>query len=277
MLPALALSLALLISMASPGQAMPAPSESQGCWEHPMLTGSDLPDPLPVGAAVPCPGIRPGAYVLINDITGCTLNFVFRGTSYDEEGRPIDEGLFIGTAGHCVLPDEGDEQTWAPGTGPVAKDASGQRFGEAAYGVLKDPTQGESMNVDFALFRIDDNREAEVNPAVCHFGGPTGTSITWDRGDIVHHFGYGLVYGNTVQARSGVVDYPQGEGSAIIFNGAVLFGDSGSPLIESDGDALGVVTAILPPLVFSTPIGMQVERAEGQLDMQLELVEAPFV
>src|SRR5687767_10229405 len=102
MLPALVLSLFLLISMASPTQAMPAPAESQGCWEHPMLTGSDLPDPLPFGAAVPCPGIRPGAGVYIDDEAFCTLNFVFRGTSYDEEGRPVDEGLFIGTAGHCV-------------------------------------------------------------------------------------------------------------------------------------------------------------------------------
>lgn len=286
MLPALVLSFALVVSLlASPTAASPTSEgagtfhTTEGCWQRLPLDRADLATtdpPPPVGALVPCPGIRPGAQVWItgpDGTSGCTLNFVFRGTSYDAEGLPVDEGLFIGTAGHCVL-DEDTEKTWAPGQGAVATDGADKRFGEVSYAIQ---VLENGKNFDFALIRVDDDREAEVKPGLCHFGGPSGMSSTWHRGDVVHHFGQGLVYGETVQGRSGVVSFNEAEGSALTFVGSALFGDSGSALIEADGDALGVVVAILPPLVFSTPIAMQVERAEKQLAMDLELVEAPFV
>ena len=282
----LGLSLALIVTLfASPGAATPLAGEASAsralsdCWQRLPLDRAALADaPLPVGALVPCPGIRPGARVWTDnggEVGGCTLNFVFRGTRTAPDGTSIDEGLFIGTAGHCV-PGHDGEQVWAPGQGPVAMDAEDQRFGEHAYTVLIDPPDVEK-NLDFSLIRVDDAREAEVKPGLCHFGGPTGMSATWGEGDVVHHFGQGMVYEDTVQGRSGVLaSSDQSESSALIFAGSALFGDSGSSLIEADGDALAVVVAILPPLVFATPIAMQVERAESKLGIDLELVEAPL-
>ena len=266
--------------MPSPGAALPAGDEvgvfetAEGCWQRLPLDRAELDEsqPFPVGALVPCPGIRPGARVW-SEGSGCTLNFVFRGTSYDEEGKPVDEGLFIGLAGHCVLGGHA-EKTWTAGTGPVATDAARERFGQVEYAVLgfEDDT-----HLDWALIRVDDDREPEVKPGLCHFGGPSGMSDTWNEGDLVHHFGQGLVYENTVQGRSGVV--LSGETisvSSIVFAGATQLGDSGSPLIQADGDAVGLVVAGLSPLAFATPIATQVEMAEEQLDMDLALVEAPL-
>ena len=83
-----------------------------------------------------------------------------------------DGSRYIGTAGHCILgesPIGGDvgEESWAPGTGPVARDGDGNRIGEFAYAILQDPK-------DFALIRLDPGVAA--NPQMCHFGGPTGTN-----------------------------------------------------------------------------------------------------
>ena len=287
MAPALVLSFALVVSLAAPAAvaAPPDPADSfrtdEGCWQRLPLDRAELnpAQPLPVGALVPCPGIRPGARVWVTNggsTSGCTLNFVFRGTRHDAQGNPVDEGLFIGTAGHCI-PGHDGEQTWAPGAGPVAADAEDKRFGEFVYAALTGASDANPMNLDFSLIRIDDAREPEVKPGLCHFGGPTGISDTWQEGDLVHHFGQGLAYEDTVQGRSGVVSSgDQVEASAVIFTGSALFGDSGSSLIEADGDALAVVVAILPPLVFSTPIAMQIQRAEKALGIDFDLVEAPL-
>src|SRR5213083_3326897 len=122
---------------------------------------------IPVPAAAPlgtgtCPGVRPGAIVL-TDVGQCTLNFLFQGS---------DGSRYIGTAGHCILgtsPIGGDvgEMAWAPGTGPVARDADGNPIGEFAYAILQDPK-------DFSLIRLDPLVEASA--AMCHFGGPTAVN-----------------------------------------------------------------------------------------------------
>ena len=110
---------------------------------------------IPVPAAAPlgtgtCPGVRPGAIVL-TDVGQCTLNFLFQGS---------DGSRYIGTAGHCILgtsPIGGDvgEMAWAPGTGPVARDAAGNPIGEFAYAILQDPK-------DFSLIRLDPLVEASA-------------------------------------------------------------------------------------------------------------------
>src|SRR5258706_5995255 len=119
----------------------------------------------PVDAAAPlgtgtCPGVRPGAIVR-SDVGQCTLNFLFQGS---------DGKRYIGTAGHCVLGassiggGDAGETSWAPGTGPVARDSGGNRIGEFAYAILQDPK-------DFSLIRLDPPTQA--NAAMCHFRGAT--------------------------------------------------------------------------------------------------------
>src|SRR5258708_2253903 len=122
---------------------------------------------IPVPAAAPlgtgtCPGVRPGAIVR-SDVGQCTLNFLFLGS---------DGASYIGTAGHCILgtsPLGGDvgEMAWAPGTGPVARDASGNPIGEFAYAILQDPK-------DFSLIRLDP--QVQASAGMCHFGGPTAVN-----------------------------------------------------------------------------------------------------
>src|SRR5437773_7153084 len=122
---------------------------------------------IPVPAAAPlgtgtCPGVRPGAIVL-TDVGQCTLNFLFQGS---------DGSRYIGTAGHCILgtsPIGGDvgEMAWAPGTGPVARDAAGNPSGKFAYAILQDPK-------DFSLIRLDPLVGASAG--MCPFGGPTAVN-----------------------------------------------------------------------------------------------------
>src|SRR5438034_9204205 len=56
---------------------------------------------------------------------------------------------------------------WAPGTGPEARDAGGNRIGEFAYAILQDPK-------DFSLIRLD--AQVQASAGMCHFGGPTAVN-----------------------------------------------------------------------------------------------------
>jgi hypothetical protein len=175
----------------------------------------------PVGLLQACPGVRPGA-IVESDTGQCTFNFVYGGS----DGR-----TYIGTAGHCILPGDG-EQSWAPGAGPEARDASGARIGEFAYAVLQDPK-------DFSLIRVDAG--VPVNPQMCHFGGPTGiNSATTSATTVLHHFGQGVGVNLLVPGRSAVA-LGMPDPDHVYALGTVVFGDSGSGIISSDGRAVGVI------------------------------------
>src|SRR5919106_2525434 len=186
-----------------------------------------VPTAAPVGTGT-CPGVRPGA-IVSSDKGQCTFNFLFNGS----DGRQ-----YIGTAGHCILGDSaiggGDfgEESWAPGTGPEARDASGNRIGEFAYAILQDPK-------DFALFRLDPSVNA--SPQMCHFGGPTGTNDDRPASPVVlNHFGNGIGVGSVLPARSALaIGMPNPD--HVYAEGAVVPGDSGSGIISSDGRAVGVI------------------------------------
>jgi hypothetical protein len=187
---------------------------------------------IPVPAASPigtgaCPGVRPGA-IVESDVGQCTFNFLFQGS---------DGSRYIGTAGHCILGDDplgGDagEQSWAPGTGPVARDGDGNRIGEFAYAILQDPK-------DISLIRVDPG--VATNAQMCHFGGPTG--VNSDQGAdpvVLHHFGQGIGVGTVLPARSALaIGMPDPD--HVYAQGAVVPGDSGSGIISDDGRAVGVI------------------------------------
>jgi hypothetical protein len=234
---------------------------------------------IPVPAAAPvgtgtCPGVRPGA-IVASDAGQCTFNFLFTASNGDR---------YMGTAGHCILgesPVGGDvgEQSWAPGTGPVARAGDGNRIGEFSYAILQDPK-------DFALIRLDSGVNA--NPQMCHFGGPTGTND--DRGSgttVLNHFGNGIGVGSVLPARSALaIGMPDPD--HVYAQGAVVPGDSGSGIISSDGRAVGV---IVTTGLHSSSIGTggvdagtmgvtrltpQLNRAEQVLGTQLTLQTAPL-
>jgi len=256
------------LSLGLPG--LPAPS-SPANW---TLGGVPC-ELIPVPAAAPfgtgtCPGVRPGAIVL-TDVGQCTLNFLFQGS---------DGSRYIGTAGHCILgtsPIGGDvgEMAWAPGTGPVARDAGGNPIGEFAYAILQDPK-------DFSLIRLDPLVEASAD--MCHFGGPT--AVNDDRPDItqpvvLNWFGNGIVVGTLLPARSALAA-GMPDPDHVFADGAAAPGDSGSGIISSDGRAVGVVvtvgvhigTSFDSGVIGITRLTPQVERAQQVLGVDLALQTA---
>ena len=237
-------------------------------------------DPAPVGSG-PCPGIRPGGRVL-STIADCTMNFLF---------RAADGTRYIGTAGHCS--DAGDEYTfdnhgnariekvWARGTGPVAMDPTGRRFGEFAYVVRDDPK-------DFALIRIDP--EVPASPEMCHFGAPNGFYSTDTTGAVsLRYYGNGQGISDVTPARSAVaLGTPDPDHLYAV--GLAVPGDSGAGVISADGLAVGVVVttgyqvrATAPPVseegldvgtMGITRLGPQLARASEKLGVALGLVTA---
>jgi hypothetical protein len=193
-----------------------------------------------------------------------------------------DGGRYIGTAGHCILGDSpfgGDvgEESWAPGSGPVARDANGDRIGEFAYAILQDPK-------DFALIRLDPGVNA--SPEMCHFGGPTGTNDDRPASPVVlNHFGNGVGVGDVVPARSALaIGMPDPD--HVYAQGAVVPGDSGSGTISSDGRAVGVIVTtgihadsigtngVDAGTVGITRVSPQVQRAEQVLGTDLTIQTA---
>jgi hypothetical protein len=237
---------------------------------------------IPVPAAAPvgtgsCPGVRPGA--IVNSETGqCTFNFLFNGS----DGR-----RYIGTAGHCILgesPIGGDvgEESWAPGTGPEATDADGNRIGEFAYAILQDPK-------DFALIRLDNGVAASAQ--MCHFGGPTGTNSDTPgltSPTVLNHFGNGIGIGSVLPARSALA-LGMPDPDHVFAEGAVVPGDSGSGIISSDGRAVGVIvtTGLHSSSIGSsgidagtmgiTRLAPQEARAEQVLGVGMSLQTAPLL
>jgi hypothetical protein len=233
-----------------------------------------VPAAAPVGTG-PCPGVRPGAIVQ-SDAGQCTFNFLFQGS---------DGSRYIGTAGHCILgesPIGGDvgEESWAPGTGPVARDAAGNRIGEFSYAILQDPK-------DFALIRVDPGVNASAQ--MCHFGGPTGTNDEQPSSPVVlNHYGNGVGVGSVLPARSGLA-FGMPDPDHVFAEGAVVPGDSGSGIISSDGRAVGVIvtvgihadsigtSGIDAGTMGVTRITPQVNRAEQVLGTQLSLQTGPLL
>jgi hypothetical protein len=176
----------------------------------------------------------------------------------------------MGTAGHCIVDQSEQEHVWAPGQGPEARDGSNARIGEFAFAV-------NSSTRDFSLIRLDPGVNA--NPAMCHFGGPTGihdptASPTAPR--VVQHFGQGLVFGDTVSARSGAA-YLSDPNWTYAGTGA-LFGDSGSGVETDDGRAMGVLVAISPIGIVITRLAPAVEDARTALGLEtLEIQTAPEI
>ncbi len=189
----------------------------------------DVPAAAPVGTGT-CPGVRPGA-ILNTDIGQCTVNFLFAGS---------DGNRYIATAGHCILaqsPLGGDvgEFSWAPGTGPVARDAADQRIGEFAYAIQQDPK-------DFAVIRLDPGVAA--SPQMCHFGGPTGINADLTAAPVaLQYFGNGLGVGTVLPARTALaIGMPDPD--HVFAQGLTIPGDSGAGISSDDGRAVGVVVTV---------------------------------
>jgi hypothetical protein len=201
----------------------------------------------PVEAPLPSTvGIRPGAWMIAP--AGCTMNFVFQqGGSYA-----------IGTAGHCVerVGEPVTLLTLAPGTeNPVLVNVGS---------VISFRDNG--IGDDFGLVSIRPELTEWVDPTIAVVGGPCGT-YAGSGPETVWHYGHGLGIGTGGTPRTGVALTWRED--AYGWDGAAIFGDSGSPVRVTDLKAAGNLTHLvvdtrwLPSFIAGTRIGRIQQMAGG--------------
>jgi hypothetical protein len=199
------------------------------------------PVPAPLDAPLPSEiGIRPGAWMI--EPYACTMNFIFA------KGQKLG----IGTAGHCT---DGLRQsvvllTLAPGgSNPVLIDV-GKVVARHDNGV------GD----DFALVEIYPALYSWVSETTAVIGGPCGAYFG-SGPETVWHYGHGLAIGSGGTPRAGVALTWQAD--AFGWDGAAIFGDSGSPVRVTDFKAAGDLTHLVvdePDWVPSTIVGTRIGK-----------------
>ena len=217
-------------------------------WLTPQLRAEVLAaDGAPVAAPNDAPlpsevGIRPGAWMI--SPAGCTMNFVFERSG----------ALGIGTAGHCA--EVGDEVillTLAPSGDPVLVN-----IGRVAL------SHDNGVGDDFALVEIDPRLYPDVSATTALIGGPC-RSYFGSGPETVAHYGHGLAIGTGGTPRVGVA--LTWFGDSFGWDGAGIFGDSGSPVRVTDLKAAGNLTHLvvdpkfLPSYIAGTRIGKILEIA----------------
>ena len=177
-----------------------------------------------------CPGYQSpgvGAAGCIVAPYGCTANFIFTdGASY-----------YVGTAGHCsnqvgeTVTMQVDTTTLAD-VGTVAKRTP-------------HPAGDGIPGSDFTLVRLDPAVVAAwgVNPAVPVVGGPNGV-YTGCGPETVRQYGHGYAVVVAQGKPSGGVATSWYENS-YGWTGFGIFGDSGSPVVTTDGKAAGNFTHLI--------------------------------
>jgi hypothetical protein len=206
-------------------------------------------EPVAAPAQAPLPGtigIRPGSWMI--SPAGCTMNFIFRKSG----------SLAIGTAGHCV--DKAGQPvtliTLAPGTeNPVLVNVGS---------VITKRDNG--IGDDFALVSIRPALHSWVDPTIAVVAGPCG-AYSGSGPETVAHYGHGLGIGTGGTPRAGVALTWRAD--AYGWDGAAIFGDSGSPVRVTRLQAAGNLTHLvvdtrwLPSFIAGTRIGKMLQIASG--------------
>jgi hypothetical protein len=226
--------------------------------------------------------IRPGV-MLITENLACTANFIY--TS--------GERTFIGSAAHCASEgglsdlDGCTTPSFPVGTNVTIQGFDGvERTGSLAYSSwLTMQEVGETDETvctfnDFALIEIDPADVAVVNPSVPIFGGPTGIDTDGlPAGEQVFSYGNSPTRAglDAISPKTGVSAGDIGEGFAHTYYSVPpdVQGDSGNGLLDSDGEAVGVLSRLnllAPPAApgssGATDVAMAMAYAqdEGGLD-----------
>lgn len=236
-----------------------------------QVVAADGPVAAPQGAGADLPasgsvGIRPGSWMV--SPAGCTMNFVF--------AKGGD--LAIGTAGHCISGEEGPGGGKGKGKNSdpvilltVAPGGSNPVLIELGSVLV---SRDNGIGDDFALVAIPQQYHDWVYPTIAQVLGPCG-GYSGDGPETVAHYGHGLVIGTGGTSRAGVAltwfDDAYG------WDGAAIFGDSGSPVRVTDLSAAGNLTHLvvdsryLPSVIAGTRIGRILELTKGYT-----LVDSPY-
>jgi hypothetical protein len=196
-----------------------------------------------------CGGLRPGAPLS----NGCTMNFVFT------DGA----SLYIGTAGHCT--GSIGQRMSAPGVGA---------FGSVVYRL------DGGIGNDFGLIRVDADKVAQVNPQLCVWGGPTGAEAVGGAGNVLLHYGWGFVTSASPVTRARAHAASAWDADSAEWWGFGSPGDSGSPLVDHDGNAYAILTHGLTPVASPVLYGTNIQRILGltaDAGFHLQVVEADFL
>lgn len=197
---------------------------------------------VPTAAAHHRAPIQPGADIVVEGGTSCTLNFVFAAPNGT---------LYAGTAGHCVgevgnpaLVKTEDEQL--PHGNPIfAVSPDRAEFGRVVFRI---GSLGGEVLTDFGLIRIHEDWRDRVDPTVRSWGGPSGDGRP-EPGTKVYFHGHGAGFSlaEPTRGRVGVVEEVQAGlfgvrlVDAQFHNGPSVQGDSGTPVVDESGRAVGII------------------------------------
>lgn len=211
-----------------------------------VIEAKGVPVAAPNDAPVPSEvGIRPGAWMI--SPAGCTMNFVFKQGST----------FAIGTAGHCA--NVGDHVvliTVVPGDSDVVL---------VDIGTVS-VSHNNGIGDDFALVPIRASLNPWVSATIAVIGGPCG-KYSGSGPETVWHYGHGLAIGTGGTPRSGLA--LTWTADSFGWDGAAIFGDSGSPVRVTDLKAAGDLTHLvvdtnwLPSFIAGTRIGKIQQIAGG--------------
>lgn len=237
-------------------------------------------------------GIGPGSHLFVEmdgGLYGCTSSWVFT------DGAR----LLLGAAGHCFLPGDrtathGDDADWDPGDSHVRVCVSECSFGgqlgfivegttvdlgPVAYARQEQEPGGEQVGWDFGVVEIPSALHHLVRTDMPVFGGPTETA-TLGSGDVVCHYGYGVVVGEVwpTMARSGLGLLSDEE--AWFAASPAAPGDSGSAVqtctVGSEGleglAAIGTLTHLTSLGVGGTTNAQSLAMAADDAGLVLDLV-----
>jgi hypothetical protein len=173
----------------------------------------------------PAPG---DAVVIEGGPGGCTLGFLFEGS---------DGAAYMSTAGHCLLGTDEVRRAWKPGAGPRAMSSDGP-LGRVVFAENL-PTPSGDDYFDFALIRID--RGVKPSSAVRASGTPGRINDSRSDGATFLRL-YGQGTGVSVVAPARDLLAPSLKHADHVYaHGAAVMGDSGAPVVDSDGAAVGTM------------------------------------
>ncbi|MCA1813723.1 MAG: S1 family peptidase [Halobacteriales archaeon] len=221
------LALAAVMLLALPAlPANPAPNAPQPVPEGSQALSHEQVAPyMHILALDIAKGIRPGAMLSFGP-SNCTASFVVRDTAGN---------LYITSAGHCTHGIGGR-------VGIHEDTLVGELNGIREFGTVVAAWPG---GVDSSLIRIDADKVGEVNPTMTGWGGPTGLYTGGPNGAnvVVRQVGWGWAtwLDQQTRCRTGIAAAGDIGSNFYWFHGEAAGGDSGSAVMTSDGQALGIL------------------------------------
>ena len=226
-----------------------------------ITTSTPIANAAPPWARASEATIHPGVQTFTGELQ-CTANFVF----YDSNS------IYLGQSAHCST-------RFTPGTstGPCAVDVlplgtpveiqGASQHGTVVYNSyvtmqhVKEQRDEVCAENDFALVRLHPADERKVNPSLPFWGGPTASGGHSSTGDTVYSYqNSGLRGGiSALSPKYGINTGPvhRGLGDATGWGSGSekwtyyvhtatpgIFGDSGSPVLDARGRALGIMNSV---------------------------------